>query len=131
VNQWGKVILKSMPKNPNIYIRRVLLTRHKELYNISAHKRKPFSLFMKEMLTNIVNSYPINIKDVCVDNSETQKIVIPEISEKTATELKNICDHLNVDISQFLKIEMYRSGLGYPVEMKTKPALQAYPYKLE
>ncbi len=106
--------------NPITVIRRVVLDNYKELRNVAVNKDIPFSIFMKQTLTAIVNSYPEELKKKKKTNEIHESLKISGISDKTFNELNNICANLNVDMSSLLKIETKKLTVLLPKELTTE-----------
>lgn len=111
-----------MEKNPNFRIRRSLQKNYIELHNISANKGIPFSLFAKQILTQIADSYPAEMKIKPIKKEEIKgELNINGVSGKTYNEILNICENLGVDISSFFKIESKKIAEGYSAKLKATP----------
>ncbi len=110
-----------MAKNNGIRIRGILLKNYIELNNISGNMGIPFSLFMKQTLTKIADSYPVALKTKQTENEKQTEMIVRAVSEKTFNEIENICENLGCDLSPFLKIELKKISGSYPDKLKQKP----------
>lgn len=110
-----------MGKNNGVRVRGILLKNYIELNNISGNIGIAFSLFMKQTLTKIVDSYPIELKVKQTEQQKQTEIIVRAVSEKTLQEIENICDNLGCELSPFLKIELKKISGGYPDKFKQKP----------
>jgi antitoxin component of RelBE/YafQ-DinJ toxin-antitoxin module len=109
-----------MEKNPDIFIKRMVLSNYKELRAISKNEEIPFSMYMKKTLSDIVAGYPDELKQKKTDiDLETLDMVrLRGISVKTYTELSNICENLGVSISSLIKLETKKKAVKLPPGMR-------------
>lgn len=111
-----------MGRISSIRITRLLLKNYKELHHISENKGIEFSLFMKQTLTQIKDSYPAKLReDVICEEQVKPETNINGVSQQTQRELLNICAHIGCDLSNLLKIELKKISESYPERMKSKP----------
>jgi hypothetical protein len=115
-------------KNPDIRIKRIMLANYRELRHIGINKygesnKAGFSVFMKQVLTQIAESFPADLKkEKKLSEKEIKnEVAIHGISAKTHVELKNIADNLAVCLGCLIKIESKKISSSYPERLKQKP----------
>lgn len=112
-----------MTTKNKVSIRNTLLKNYKEWHNIADNKGIPFSLFVKQTLTHIVNDYPESMKvEANINEEKKYEYVVSHLSEKTLRDIKNICNNIGCDISTFIKIEMQKISSQYPEKFR-KPLI--------
>lgn len=110
-----------MVDHTDIFIKKILLKNYKELHNISENKGVSFQLFMRKTLTQIVDSYPEELKKQSTELEVQDLVRLYSVSPKTYTDLHNISKNINCSVSDLLKIELKKIADYYPQNFRNPP----------